>query len=68
MIEWLSKIPLGWGKIITIAGFAGIVVWVWIRPKIFILEGAPDDKWWRDLRIWASVAMGVQIVLYMIFR
>lgn len=67
MAEWFSGIPLFWGKIIAVVGFAGMVVWAWFRPKSFIFQDAPDGRRWRDLRIWASVLMVIQICLYLSF-
>jgi len=67
MYDWLSNIPLFWGKIFAILGFVGMLIWAWVRPRSFIFQGAPDDSRWRDLRIWASLFMGIQIVIYLIF-
>lgn len=67
MVDWLAGIPLVWGKIIAVVGFLGMVIWAWFRPRSFIYQGAPDTGRWRDLRIWATVLMGIQIVLYLIF-
>lgn len=67
MYEWLVSLPLFWAKIISIAGFAGMIIWVWFRPRSFIFQGAPDNRTWRDLRIWASLLMLIQIIIYLIF-
>jgi len=67
MYEWLAGVPLFWGKIIAVAGFAGMIVWAWVRPRHFIFEDAPDRRTWRDLRIWASLLMVIQIVIYLTF-
>jgi hypothetical protein len=67
MAEWLAGIPLFWGKIIAVLALAGMVVWTWIRPKDFVMRGAPDSHRWRDLRIWASLLLAVQVVLYLSF-
>ena len=67
MYQWLDNIPLIWAKIITAAGYVSMIVWAWFRPKGFILKGAPNNRTWRDLRIWASVFMGMQIFLYLFF-
>jgi hypothetical protein len=67
MGDWLSGIPLFWGKIIAVVGFLGMVIWAWFRPRSFIYQDAPDTNLWRDLRIWATVLMGIQIVLYLVF-
>ena len=68
MNDWLSKVPLHWGKIVTLVGFAGMILWAWFRPKTYIYQGAPDNRKWRDLRIWATFALGAQILLYALFR
>jgi len=67
MSQWLSGIPLFWGKIIAVVGFIGMIIWTWRRPKAFIMHDAPDTNRWRDLRIWATVCLGIQIILYFIF-
>jgi hypothetical protein len=67
MTEWLQGIPLVWGKIMAAAFFVGMIVWAWLRPRSYIFAAAPDQKKWRDLRIWATVLLGIQIVLYIVF-
>ena len=67
MSDWLAGLPLVWGKIIAIVAFFGIAIWAWRRPRSFILQGAPDSSRWRDLRIWASILMAIQIVIYLSF-
>ena len=67
MTEWLAGLPLWWGKVVAVVCFVGIAIWAWRRPRSFIFEGAPDNNRWRDLRVWATVLMGVQIVIYLAF-
>ena len=67
MYEWLSSLSLIWGKIIAVLFFIGMIIWALVRPHNFIFQGAPDQKKWRDLRIWASAALGIQIIIYLIF-
>ncbi len=67
MSEWLAGLPLYWGKVIAVAGYIGMIFWVWVRPKSFIFHEAPDNRRWRDLRIWASVLLGIQILIYLSF-
>lgn len=67
MSDWLTGLPLFWGKIIAIASFIGVVIWTWFRPKSFILQDAPDNRTWRDLRIWAALLMVIQIIIYLSF-
>ena len=67
MSDWLANLSLVWGKVIAILAFVGIAVWAWKRPKSFIFQGAPDSNRWRDLRVWASILIAIQIVIYLSF-
>jgi hypothetical protein len=67
MMEWLRELPLYVPKIIATLIFIGVTVWAWMRPKSFIYEGAPNKKMWRDLRLWITGMMAVQIFLYWYF-
>jgi len=67
MTDWLSGVPLYWGKVISVMGFGVMVVWTWFRPRRFVMHEAPDNKRWRDLRIWASLLLAVQAMLYLAF-
>jgi hypothetical protein len=65
--NFLSNVPLFWGKVVATIFFLGVIIWSWFRPKDYILKGAPDKKLWRDLRIWATILLVIQIALYLIF-
>jgi hypothetical protein len=67
MYQWLKDLPLYWGKVAAVIGFAGMIIWAWLRPKSFILQQSPDKRWWRDLRIWATVLLLIQIIIYLSF-
>jgi hypothetical protein len=67
MGDWLAGVPLWWGKVIAVAFFVAIAVWAWRRPRSYIFQDAPDDHGWRDLRLWASLLMVVQTLLYLAF-
>ncbi len=67
MGDWLTGLPLWWGKVIAIVFFLGIGAWAWRRPRSYIYEDAPDNHRWRDLRVWASVLMVIQGLLYLAF-
>ncbi len=67
MSDWLAGLSLVWGKIVAVIAFVGIAIWAWMRPKSFIFQGAPDSHRWRDLRVWASILIAVQIVIYLSF-
>jgi hypothetical protein len=67
MAEWLSSVPMYWPKVFAVLTFSGGIVWTWFRPKSFIFQDAPDNKRWRDLRIWITIVMVLQIGIYLYF-
>lgn len=67
MINLLSQIPLGWVKVIIMVLFSGLLLWMWLTPREYILKSSPDNKRWRDLRIWGTLIIIVQAIIYIIF-
>ncbi|MFH1748879.1 MAG: hypothetical protein ABIG44_17750 [Planctomycetota bacterium] len=67
MTEWLADLPLYWAKIIGTIFFMAVMIWAVTRPKQYIFRGAPDGKFWRDLRLWAVVVLLIQIIIYLRF-
>jgi hypothetical protein len=67
MSDWLAGLPLWWGKVIALVFFLGIAVWAWRRPRDYIYKDSPNNRRWRDLRVWATLLMAIQILLYMAF-
>ncbi len=67
MIEYLARISVGQVKFLLIVLFLLLIFWVWRRPRKYILEGAPDGAWWRDLRLWASGVLILQVCIYLYF-
>lgn len=60
-------IPL-WGvKVMVIAMFAGLALWALSMPAEYVYKGAPDNARWRDVRIWAVVVIGLEIIPYLFF-
>ena len=66
-MAWLREIPLVWAIVATVAMYGVMICWAWLRPGKFIYAGAPDKKPWRDLRIWATILMAIQILIYATF-
>lgn len=67
MFEWIHMLPVWTAKIGAVTLFGGVIVFTWTLPKDFIYLGAPDGARWRDLRIWATVLVVFQIVIYFVF-
>jgi hypothetical protein len=62
--QWAGGFPRVVPMAIAVAVFAGMAAWALLQPREHVLAQAPDRRLWRDLRIWAVVAMAVQVVLY----
>ena len=67
MFDLLGDVPIFWAKIIAVITFSAGILWTWMRPKSYIFNNAPDKKNWRDLRIWITVIMIIQIAVYLYF-
>ncbi|HDP80298.1 MAG TPA: hypothetical protein ENN21_05585 [Spirochaetes bacterium] len=65
--QYIASLPLWWAKVGAAVIFFSILVMVWLLPEKFIYRGSPDRKRWRDLRIWATVLVLAQLILYAIF-
>lgn len=63
----LSTLPVAWANYISIAGFLFLGVLVWLIPQRLIYAEAENQSRWRDIRIWASVLITLQLALYTIF-
>ena len=68
MLQILYSLPLWTAKIAAMIIFSGILIIAWMLPYDFVMEGAPNEKRWRDLRIWATLLTAVQIIIYYIFQ
>ncbi len=66
--EWLSGVSTMWGVGITLAVYLALTVWTLTRSKVSILQGAPDQARWRDLRLWIVPVLIVQMWLYWMLR
>ncbi|MEX2326586.1 MAG: hypothetical protein WD558_02545 [Pseudomonadales bacterium] len=66
MVE-LTAMPLWWATALTVLLFIGIGVGTWTLSREKSFSDAPDQSRWRDLRIWASVLVVVQLAIYLMF-
>ena len=67
MFDFIHDLPLRAANAGEVILFIIVLIVTWIIPKSFIFSGAPDTRRWRDLRIWATVLIMVQFVIYYIF-
>jgi len=65
--DWIANLSLGWAKFIVIMAF--VVPWIFalLQKRSYLYQGAPDNARWRDLKIWATIVVAIQISIYIIF-
>jgi hypothetical protein len=66
--DQMVKIPFIWATCIAIFTNIAILIWAWFRPKSFIFQDAPSTGLWRDLRIWITIFIAMQITGYWTLR
>ncbi|HNT67230.1 MAG TPA: hypothetical protein PKN04_15705 [bacterium] len=65
MINWTTWSYLALAKWISLLTFAAVAIWAALRPKSFVYHESPNQKRWRDLRIWSVLLLAVQIAIYL---
>ena len=66
-MAWLNDIPLIWAFLLVNAFMTAVLVWCWRLPRRYIFQGAGSQAVWKDLRIWATIAIIMQFGIYWIF-
>ncbi|HPA72436.1 MAG TPA: hypothetical protein PKY31_09210 [Spirochaetota bacterium] len=67
MFDWIHTLPVWCAKAGAVLIFGGVIFFTWTLPRDFLYLGAPDTARWRDLRIWATVLLAFQFLIYMVF-
>ena len=60
----MRSIPLDSARFFVLVLLAVPLIALLMQKRSFIFRGAPDDKAWRDLRLWAVIVMLPYLVLY----
>lgn len=63
---WLGQLPMWIAMVCAVGLYVVALIWVWSLRREFIFRGAPDQKWWRDLRIWGSLLVIPYIAIYLL--
>jgi len=65
--DWLLGVPLAWARYIIIIMYLLILMAVWNLKDSYIFKDAPDKRWWRNLKLWATVSIVSQLFVYAYF-
>ena len=63
----ISNLPVAWANYISIFGFVLLAILIWSIPLPKIFADATDHSRWRDIRIWASGLIALQVSIYILF-
>jgi len=61
---WLGGVPMWVAMACCLGLFIAALIWVWQLKRDFIYQGSPDQAWWRDLRLWATVVVIPYLAAY----
>ncbi len=64
--DWLGGLPMWVALACAIGLYAVALIWVWFLRRDFVFRGAPDKRWWRDLRIWATLVTIPYVLVYLL--
>ena len=64
--EWLGSLPMSVAIGCAIGLFTVAGIWVWTLKREFIFRGAPDQQWWRDLRLWSMLVLLPYVAVYLL--
>ena len=56
-----------WAGVISMVLFVFLGVLVWRVPRDRIYRQAPSQAPWRDLRLWATLIIIIQLTIYTLF-
>jgi len=60
----LGAIPLAAARWVLVGFFLLAAVASLLLPREFVFRGAPDQRWYRDLRWWALAATLPYVLIY----
>jgi hypothetical protein len=63
----LAAIPLDVARWIVAGFFVVAGLSAVLLPREFDFRGAPDERWYRDLRWWAVLVLLPYLVIYVVF-
>jgi hypothetical protein len=60
----LGAIPLGAARWVIVGFFCAVAGATLLLPREFIYRGAPDQRWYRDLRWWGVAITAPYVLIY----
>jgi len=65
--EAFGLIPLWAARALFLALPVGLLIWVWFLPRAAARPLDRPARWDENLKLWAAIALGLQVVIYLVF-
>ena len=65
--NFLMNVPIFWARLALVILFVAILIFVWSLPNRYIFQGSPNRKWYRNLKLWATLQIAIYFYLYLHF-
>ncbi len=65
--DWISHLPLNWARLLVISAFLLPLLFVFTMRHQYVYQGAPDEHWWRNLKLWVLGLVIISISIYTYF-
>lgn len=65
--NWAKDLSEMWAKIIVLMAFIAPMIFALTMKKAYIYQGAGDNAWWKNLKLWVVLIVGLQIIIYLFF-
>ena len=65
--NFLMHVSIFWARFAIVVLFLGILVFVWSLPNRYIFQGSTNRKWYRNLKLWATLQIAIYFYLYLHF-
>ncbi|HSG88822.1 MAG TPA: hypothetical protein VLA56_06395 [Pseudomonadales bacterium] len=63
---FLESLPLAWAMPAAFVAFTVLVGVIWCIPRDVVMADAPTASRWRDLRLWATLLVVLQLAIYLV--
>jgi len=65
--DWCNNLSIDLARFVVIFAFIIPLIFAFTMKRKYIFQGAPDQKNWRNLKLWVLLLVIVQISIYLYF-
>ena len=65
--DWLGNLSSGTAKGLVLLAFIIPLVFGFSLPRKYIYQGSPDERPWRNLKVWILLLVAMETGVYLYF-